>query len=166
MTTIPQDMKLAGLIQQWLEQMHLKTEIHLDPENGTSAVETPCEVAGEQYRLFVEADEKRQWLSLYMYGEKPIPEERYDEACKLANGINLRFLSLGRMAAIAGKGFQYMALADVDGSVPSAAVIKNMLDAGTHAFKLWAGAMGELIAGDKSAEQVFAEIEKGAAATQ
>ena len=166
MTTIPQDMKLAGLIQQWLEQMHLKTEIHLDPENGTSAVETPCEVAGEQYRLFVEADEKRQWLSLYMYGARPIPPERYDEACKLANGINLQFLSLGRMAAIPGKGFQFMALADVEGSVPSATMIKNMLDAGTHVFKLWAGAMGELIAGDKSAEQIFAQIDEGAATAE
>jgi hypothetical protein len=166
MTTIPQDMKLAALIQQWLEQIQLKAEIQLNPADGTSAVETPCEVGGEPYRLFVEADEKRHWLSLYMYGAKPIPAERYDEACKLANGINLRFLSLGRMAAITGKGFQFMALADVEGSVPSATMIKNMLDAGTHVFKLWSGAMGELIAGDKSAEQVFAEIEKSATSAE
>ncbi|MFM9983124.1 MAG: hypothetical protein ACKVP9_19625 [Burkholderiales bacterium] len=154
-------MKLAGVVQAWLDKMQLPVEMRLNEAGGTASVEAGCEIEGRQYRLFVEADEGRQWLSLYMYASVPIPADRYDEACKLVNAINLRFVSLGRLAAIHGKGFQFMALADVEGSTPSPTLIKNMLDAGTHVFKLWAGAMGDLIAGEKDASKVIEAVAKG-----
>jgi len=48
-----------------------------------------------------------------------------------------------------------MALADVEGIAPAPTLIKNMLDAGTHVYKLWAGAMAELVAGEKTAAQLI-----------
>jgi len=164
---IPEGMKLAGVVQAWLDKMQLPVEMRLNEAGGTASVEAGCEIEGRPYRLFVEADEARQWLSLYLYGSMPIPDEFHDEACRLVNAINLRFVSLGRLVAIRGKGFQFMALADVEGSTPSPALIKNMLDAGTHVFKLWAGGMGELIAGEKTASEAIESVAKdgGAAAT-
>ena len=161
MAEIPEGMKLAGVVQAWLDKMQLPVEMRLSEAGGTASVETGCEIEGRPYRLFVEADEGRQWLSLYMYGSMPIPAEFHDEACRLVNEINLGFLSLGRLAAIRGKGFQFMALADVEGITPAPTLIKNRLDAGTHAYKLWAGAMAELVAGDKTAAQLIEAATQG-----
>lgn len=160
MKAIPEAMKLAALVQQWVDQVQLPSEIELNPEAGTSGVEVPCEVAGQTCRLFVEADEQRHWLSLHLYGAKVIPDARHDEACRLVNAINLRFLSLGRLAAVRGGGFQFKALADVEGSQPSITMIKSMLDSGTHVFKLWAAAFEAIISGDQTTEQILLEVGK------
>lgn len=159
MTTIPEDMKLTTMIQNWLDEAGWKDDIEIDPEARTARVIALDEIDGHFYRLFIEADEGRQQLAVYMYGCIGIPAARYAEACKLVNRINCR-IGRGRIAAISDGPFQYKAVVDIAGECNATTAIDNMFDGGRRAFKDWANGMGQLIFCGKSADQILEELDK------
>ena len=161
MTTIPEDMKLTTMIQIWLDEAGWKDDIDIgiDPEARTARAITLYELDGNFYRVIIEADEGRQQLGVYIYGCIGIPAARYAEACKLVNGINCR-IGTGRIAAISDGPFQYRALVDLDGKSTDTIAIDKPFGGGRRAFKDWSNGMGQLIFGEKSADQILEELDK------
>lgn len=159
MVKTSEEMKITAMIQNWLDEAGWKDDIEIDSEARTARVITLYELDGHIYRLFIEADEGRHRLAVYMYGSIGIPAARYAEACKLANRINCT-MGIGRIAAISDGNFQYKALVDIEGGSPATTMIDNMFEGGTTVFKDWSNEMGQLIFSGKSADQIFEEFEK------
>ena len=152
-------MPMTDVIRAWRDKQDWTDEITIDEVEQTSSMSLSYNEEGQVYRIYVEAEEKKQWLKVFMYGPMGIPSNRYAEACQLVNHINL-IDGFGRLCAIKDGQFQFRAVFDVEGGQAVPEMIRNMISEGLSCFTAWAGEMAQVILLSKTTEQVIKELDE------
>ena len=155
-------MPMTDVIRAWRDKQDWTDEITIDEVELTSSISLSYNEEGQVYRTYVEAEEKKQWLKVFMYGPIGIPANRYAEACQLVNRINLT-TGFGRLCARKDGEFQYRAVFDVEGGQAVPEMIRNMITEGLSCFTAWAGEMAQVILLSKTTEQVIKELDEAEA---
>ena len=155
-------MPMTDVIRAWRDKQDWTDEITIDEVEQTSSMSLSYNEEGQVYRVYVEAEEKKQWLKVFMYGPIGIPANRYAEACQLVNHINLT-TGFGRLCARKDGEFQYRAVFDVEGGQAVPEMIRNMITEGLSCFTAWAGEMAQVILLSKTTEQVIKELDEAEA---
>ena len=155
-------MPMTDVIRAWRDKQDWTDEITIDEVELTSSISLSYNEEGQVYRTYVEAEEKKQWLKVFMYGPIGIPANRYAEACQLVNRINLT-TGFGRLCAIKDGEFQFRAVFDVEGGQAVPEMIRNMISEGLSCFTAWAGEMAQVILLSKTTEQVIKELDEAEA---
>ena len=150
---------MTDVIRAWRDKQDWTDEITIDEVELTSSISLSYNEEGQVYRVYVEAEEKKQWLKVFMYGPIGIPANRYAEACQLVNHINLT-TGFGRLCARKDGEFQYRAVFDVEGGQAVPEMIRNMISEGLSCFTAWAGEMAQVILSSKTTEQVLKELDE------
>lgn len=156
-TTMP----LTEVIRAWRDERGWQDEITINDEDLSSALQLSYNEEGQVYKVYVEADEKIQWLKVFIYGPIGIPASRYIEACQLVNHINL-FDGFGRLCAIKDGKFQFRAVFDLEGGQAVPEMITNMISHGLFRFTNWANEMAQVVFSSKTTEQILKDIEAAA----
>ena len=153
---------LAEVVRQWRDGQGWKTdEISLDEERMTSQLNAGVTLDGDiSVRVFIETQEKMQWLQIYIYGPIKIPKKRYSESCELVNGINKGYLGLGSLLVGNNEQFLYFQCVDVEGAHLVPKMIENILDVGYAVFKKWNESMGQVVFAGISADEVFRKLDE------
>ena len=152
-------MPLTEVIKAWRDAQDWTDEISIDEEAQSSTLPLTYNEEGQIYKVYVEADEKKEWLKVFIYGPIGIPANRYVEACQLINHIN-QYDGFGRLCAIKDGQFQFRAVFDMEGSQAVPEMITNMINYGLSRFTNWASEMGQVIFAGKKTEQILKELEQ------
>lgn len=151
---------LADVVRQWRDGQGWEDEISLDEEEMRSRLNANVELEGDiSVRVFIETDEKRQWLQIYIYGPMKIPKKRYSESCELVNGINRAYLGLGALI-VRDEQFLFFQCVDVEGAHLVPTMIENTLTMGYGVFSNWNESMGQVVFAGISAEEVFRKLDE------
>lgn len=153
---------MTDVIRAWRDKQDWTDEITIDEVELTSSMSLSYNEEGQVYRTYVEAEEKKQWLKVFMCGPIGILSNRYAEACQLVNHINL-IDGFGRLCAIKDGQFQFRAVFDVEGGQVVPEMITNMIHHGISRFTNWAGEMAQVILLSKTTEQVIKELDEAEA---
>ena len=152
---------LADVVRQWRDGQGWEDEISLDEEEMRSQLNASVELEGDiSVRVFIETDEKRQWLQIYIYGPMKIPKKRYSESCELVNGINRAYLRLGSLVVGGDEQFLFFQCVDVEGAHLVPTMIGNILSVGYGVLEQWNEAMGQVVFAGISADEVFRKLDE------
>ena len=152
---------LAEVVRQWRDGQGWEDEISLDEEAMRSRLNANVELDEDiSVRVFIETDEKRQWLQIYIYGPIKIPKKRYSESCELVNGINRAYLGLGSLVVGGDEQFLFFQCVDVEGAHLVPTMIGNILSVGYGVFKNWNESMGQVVFAGISADEVFRKLDE------
>ena len=152
---------LAEVVRQWRDGQGWEDEISLDEEEMRSQLNASVKLEGGiSYRVFIETDEKRQWLQIYIYGPIKIPKKRYSESCELVNGINRAYLRLGALVVGGDEEFLFFQCVDVEGAHLVPTMIGNILSVGYGVLEQWNEAMGQVVFAGISADEVFRKLDE------
>jgi hypothetical protein len=154
-------MPLTEVIRAWRDERDWQDEITINDEELSSALQLSYNEEGQVYKVYVEAEEKTQWLKVFIYGPIGIPSSRYVEACQLVNHIN-RFDGFGRLCAVKDGKFQFRAVFDLEGGQAVPEMITNMISHGLFRFTDWANEMAQVVFSGKTTEQILKDIEAAA----
>jgi hypothetical protein len=160
----PPSTKLTDLLRAWIADVEWDIEVVYDADDQTGYLNTHVPIDGTDYRLYVLAEEKPQYLGLTIYNPLFIPEDRTIEALRLVNQINKR-QRVGRMAVVSNH-LQYRALIDVEGCEPGIEVLKNLYRNAYYAMKFWMPHLGKLIFAGVTAAQIHEELTAEESATR
>ena len=152
---------LAEVVRQWRDGQGWEDEISLDEEKMRSQLNANVKLEGDiSVLVFIETDEKRQWLQIYIYGPIKIPKKRYSESCELVTGINRAYLRLGALMVGGDEQFLFFQCVDVEGAHLVPTMIGNILDVGYGVFRNWNESMGQVVFAGISADEVFRKLDE------
>lgn len=138
------DMPLTKAVKAWMDSEGWDDDIQVGEDRSTSRVATSFEINDQPYRMFLEANEKDERFSVYLYSPFHVPPARMPEMSRLLNRINTR-LGLGRLACHdddESNPVQFLAVCDVEGGSLSAGQVGTMIAAAVATFRPY----GELLA--------------------
>lgn len=142
-------MNITQAVKDWLGSEGWDDEIKADAESGTSQVETSLSSGDNHYSVYIEADESREWLTVFFYLPVEAPTVRYADACVLANQINFQ-TGLGRFAVSQGNGvIQYKITFDFEGIAPSPMSLGVMMAAAVANCDRWCQAFEQLVGNEE-----------------
>ena len=152
---------LAEVVRQWRDGQGWEDEISLDEDEMRSRLSANVKLEGDiSCRVFIETDEKRQWLQIYIYGPMKIPKKRYSESCELVNGINRAYLRHGALMVAGDEEFLFFQCVDVEGAHLVPTMIGNILSVGYGVLESWNEAMGQVVFAGISADEVFRKLDE------
>jgi hypothetical protein len=156
---LPDNFPLTSLVQQWLDSRGWEDEISVREESRESTLQTRINDETGVYDLYIEVDEERSWLQLYLYSPFKVSARHWGEISKALNLANVSHVN-GRGACAPGKAIQYCNSIDLEGCQATTKIIDNLY---SYAFGFYARnheKFGKIIYAGLTAEQAFAEDEK------
>jgi hypothetical protein len=158
-------MRLADKVQEWLDAMEWEDEITRDEEEQTSQMTTGYSIKEQGFDLYVETDEKRDWIKLYLYAPIKVTEKKREECVILFNYINVHF-SVGSLHFLPNGRIRFRHVVDVENTDPSIELINNMLRSAASIFEDWLEEVSAVAMTKMTAQQVIDDLEKGQEAAQ
>jgi hypothetical protein len=155
-------MHLAGVIEEFVEEVGWKDEVERIEEEGTSRLAVRLTVSNQSYRLFIEGYEARQWVALFLYPPFGVIDGKFLDACMLFNFINDSYSYTGRITVHDDGTIRYRQIVDVGNVVPTAGMIRDMLRCAVNLFETNADSITSVALTGKSYESIRAEIERKA----
>ena len=167
MSNIPEDMLLTQYLQSWLSEIEWNDEIRIDEENQTSHLSSSYKPDEHAYDLFVDINESKSLISVYLYSSVVVPESRFPELSMLFSHINNR-LHIGRFTCLPGRKVQFGVSCDVEGCDIGYPLLSNMLNAAATAMDLWASEIGLVVFSSMTAADVLevVDLQANSAAAQ
>ena len=161
-------MKLAILVEEFVTGMgwegELDTEEKYDAETGYRVItQIPLTIENQLFRLYIDAIEESEWLSLTIYPPYRVNEGKYVDACMLFNYFNCYYSYGGRIAVEDNGTIRYRQIIDVSETEPSKRLIHNMMISGIDMFKQNAENIASVALTSKTYEAIREDIEKKAA---
>jgi len=153
-------MRLANKVQEWLDAMEWEDEITRDEEEQTSQMKTGYTIKEQGFDLFVETDEKRDWIKLYLYAPIKVTEKKREECAILFNYINVQF-PVGSLHFLSNGMIRFRHVVDVENTDPSIELINNMLRSAASIFVDWLEEISAVAMTKMTAQQVIDDLEKG-----
>ena len=152
--------KLPHVLQDFIDRNKWEDEIEIDDDSRSSRVSTRMTIKNQEYRLFIETDDEKAYIKVFMYTPFNIPEKKITDAKLLVNEIN-NWLDVGRLSVVEADGpFQYKGVVDVENSEPHHALITNILAAASGTFTVWGEALGAVALTKKTAAEVLDEMKE------
>ena len=153
-------MPLSATIQAWMDEQGWEDEIQINEERSSSQVAATVNIEGQPHRLFLEADEKAEQLSVYFYSAFNVPPGRMDAMVRILNRINWG-LRVGRAACLdngdAGS-VQFRALIDVEGGALASKQVNTMVDCGISFFDIHGGLLAAVAMTKRPIDELWAEF--------
>ena len=160
-------MRLAKLIEEYIADQGWNNDtVHRDEEEGTSQLKTTMSINNQDFRLYIEGDEKRELLSLYLYAPFSVIEGKSVDACLLFNYLNDRFTYRGRITVQDDGDIRYVEIIDVENIEPPIAMIDNMLNSGIGMFRSNIESIAAVALTQKTYEAIRADYDKKDAARE
>ncbi len=154
-------MHLAKLIEEFVaEQDWGNDEVERDVEAGTSRFRTNLSINNQSFRLFIESNEERELLFLYLYPPFSVIEGKSVDACLLFNYLNDQYSYRGRLVISDSGSICYKDIIDVEKIEHHTAMIDNMLCSGFHLFENHIEAIAAVALTKKTYESIRAEYDK------
>jgi len=152
-------MRLADKVQDWINKLDWNETVELDEENQTSELNVSLNINDQSFNLWVETDEERDWIKLYLYAPFNSLSNKYEDCIQLFNRINSKrrfgvifLLEDGRIAC--------RHIIDVENTEPSIEMIANMLGQATGLFENWFDEISSVALTKKTAQEIFDELDK------
>ena len=152
-------MRLADKVQEWLNAVEWEDDIERDEEAQTSGMTTGYSIEGQSYKLWIETDEKREWIKLYLYAPINVQQKKRAEVALLFNHINtcrsegsLQFLQNGKIV--------FRHTIDVENAQPSVEMINNMLSSASGVFESWFEEISAVALTKTTAQEIFDQLEE------
>lgn len=152
-------MRLADKVQEWLDAKEWEDEIRKDEDEQTSVMSTLFEIHEQTFNLYVETDEKRDWIKLFFYAPVKVKENKRSECAELFNFISSRF-SIGSLHFTDDGRIRFRHIVDFENTEPSVQAINNMLNSATAIFEEWFEAISSVALTKMTAQQVIDDLEK------
>jgi hypothetical protein len=130
------DMKYYELIKKWVAEQGWDDEVTFDEETSESRLHFVVNINDQAFKVYIEGDEKRQWLSLYMYTPFNCKQEKNSELLKLFNHLHQNTY-FGRMVLLDNGSIQYKQIVGTSPSELSTETIERMYRTGSVAFEHW-----------------------------
>lgn len=160
-------MRLAKLIEEYIADQGWDNDtVNRDEEEGTSQLKTTMSINNQNFRLYIEGDEKRELLSLYLYAPFSAIEGKSVDACLLFNYLNDRFTYRGRITVQDDGDIRYVEIIDVENIEPPIAMIDNMLNSGIGMFRSNIESIAAVALTQKTYEAIRADYDKKDAARE
>ncbi len=160
-------MRLANLIEEYIAKQGWKHDtVNRDEEAGTSQLKTIMTISNQDFRLYIEGDEKRDLLYLYLYAPFSIIEGKSVDAALLFNYINDSYTYSGRLTVQDNGNIRYVDIIDVENMEPPIAMIENMLSSGIGMFRSNIEGIAAVALTQKTYEAIRADYDKKDAARE
>ena len=160
-------MRLAKLIEEYIADQGWDNDtVSRDEEKGSSQLKTIMTVNNQDFRLYIEGDEKRELLYLYLYAPFSVIEGKSVDACLLFNYLNDRFTYRGRITVQDDGDIRYVEIIDVENIEPPIAMIDNMLNSGIGMFRSNIESIAAVALTQKTYEAIRADYDKKDAARE
>ncbi|MEI8186829.1 MAG: hypothetical protein WCG19_09035 [Chlorobiaceae bacterium] len=117
-------------------------------------------INNQKFRVYIEGDEKRQVLSLYLYPPYSVMEGKFVDACMLFNFFNDAYQFTGRISVSDDGTIRYKEFIDVENIEPKTAMIFHMLDCGIVLFQENNEAFAAVALTRKTYEAIRDELDK------
>lgn len=153
-------MKLAAVIQAFIEQENWDDTVDIDETTGDSTLHTGFEIRNQIFDLYLEGDESSEFLSVFLYAPFRIIEGKSVDAIMLVNFINDRYRYRGRLCITDSGQIRYREVIDTENLEASPAMIDNMLSSAYALFDLHTEALGAVALTRKTYEAIRAEYDR------
>ena len=162
------DMPLTKVLSEWIIEEEWEDEIEVRDDRKFGRVATSMSIEHQSHKMYLEADETREWFSVYLYGPVQVPPDRVGEMSRLLNLINSR-LGLGRI--ICGdeeneRRVQFLARMDVEGSALKPKQIDNLVRSACGTFRKYGSILATIAITKQSTLDCWAELLSGEAAAE
>ena len=129
-------MKYQKLIKAWIKHKEWDDEVTHNKETNESVVTFSTEINNQVFSVYFEGDEKKDWLSLYMYAPFTVKEEKEIDILKLFNRIHCSTY-YGRLVLLDGGRIQYKQIISLDKTDPSLEVLDGMYGTAILVYEQW-----------------------------
>jgi hypothetical protein len=153
-------MRLADKIQEWLDEQEWTDEQLRDDENSSSRVSTGYLIDGQSYRLFIESDENRDWIKVFLYAPIRTKENKRQEMCELLNRINLSSVC-GKIYITPDGTICVQSAIDVEGADPSVNMISNLVSGCVGFYDNWFEELSSVALTKATAKEIFDALDTG-----
>ena len=152
-------MRLANKVQEWLDEMEWEDEITRDEENQTSQMQTYYGIHDQRFTLYVETDEKRDFIKIFLYAPIKVGEKKREDCAVLFNHINC-LLTSGSLSFLPNGSIRFSHIVDVENTDPSIELINNMLRSASSVFENWFEEISAVALTKMTARQIIEDLEK------
>lgn len=160
-------MRIADLIDAYIIDKKWDNDVvERDEENGSSQLKTSIGINNQSFRLYVEGDEKKELLYLYLYAPFSVMEGKSVDASLFFNFINDHFCYRGRITVQDDGDIRYIEIIDLENVTGSIAMIENMLNSGTGLFSNNIEGIAAVALTQKTYEALREEYDKKNAASE
>ena len=151
-------MRLADKVQEWLDQNEWTDVIDRNEENQKSQLNITYGINNQPFDLYIETDEQKEWVSLYVYAPFNALPGKYKDCMALFNRINANNF-IGAFCLTTSGRIQFRQAIDIEDSDPSPMMIENMLNFGSSLIDQWFNEIASVALTKKTVQEVFAELD-------
>ena len=151
-------MRLADKVQEWLDQKKWTDVIDRNEENQKSQLNTTYGINNQPFDLYIETEEQKEWVLLYLYAPFNALPDKYKDCMALFNRINANNF-IGTFCLATGGRIRFRQAIDIEDSDPSTTTIENMLSIGSSIIDQWFDEIASVALTKKTVQEVFAELD-------
>ena len=160
-------MRIAKLIEEYIaDQKWNNDTVHRNEEDGTCQLKTSMSISNQDFRLYIEGDEKRELLYLYLYAPFCVIEGKSVDTALFFNFLNDQFTYRGRLTVQDDGSIRYVEIIDIENIEPPIAMIENMLSSGVGIFRSNIEGIAAVALTQKTYEAIRADYDKKDAARE
>ena len=120
-------MKYQKLLKAWIKEKGWDDEVSYNKETNESMVTFQTGINNQAFPTYLEGDENKDWLSLYMYAPFNVKKEKEIDILKLFNRIHSSTY-YGRLVLLDDGQIQYKQIISLDKTDPNLEVLDGMYD--------------------------------------
>ena len=129
-------MKYYELIKKWVAEQGWDDEVTFDEETSESSLHFAVNINDQTFKVYIEGDGKRQWLSLFMYAPFNCKQEKNSELLQLFNQLHQNTY-FGRMVLLDDGRIQYKQIVGTNSDGLTTESIERMYRTGIVIFEHW-----------------------------
>ena len=151
-------MRLADVVQEWVNYREWDDKVNLDDENQTSSLDFTYLIKDQSFKVWIETDEARDYLKIYIYAPFNALSKKLTECAVLFNHINASSY-WGALSVIDEKGtIRWRYVIDFEGTDPSVATINNAINVGSNLLENWFDEITEVALTKTTAQQIIDQL--------
>lgn len=155
-------MKLHDIVQQYLDLVEWRDSIRIADDGEASSMGTQLVLHDQTCRLYVDTDERRTMILVYLYAPFRVREAKRTEAVELINALHRRF-PIGRLEMDPADGeLRYRHSVDVEHVQPTAEFVGDMVSGAAAIFDRYLPALAEVAFTERSAREILDTLDTDA----
>ena len=128
-------MSFSEFIQEWVKSQGWEDQVEID-EDGIARLSFLLTLADQSFKVFIEGNDEKKWLELYMYPPFSVNAKKTEEMLRLFNHIH-RKTYYGRLSLSDDGVIQYKQILCLADAEPTLLVLENMYRTGIDLFETW-----------------------------
>jgi len=152
-------MRLADIIEQWQIEQDWQGQLERDEAQQTATMECGYRIREQMFTLYLETDEKRDWLGIYLYAPFNALEHKQSECALLCNALDARRL-IGSLYVLPNGRICYQQTIDVEDIAVSSAMISSLVQQAGDYFFSWLDEIAAVALTEATAEEVLGPLDQ------